>query len=61
MSRTRRQVALILLGVALLALAVIVFVLNRDVSTDLLAAAALVGGLAIVVVSLPANGNGKND
>ena len=55
---TRRTIYLVLLGVALLVLAVIVWVLNKDTSTDLLAAAAVVGGLAIVLVSLPDNGNG---
>ena len=55
---TRRTVYLMLCGVALLVLAVIVWVLNQDTSADLLAAAAVVGGLAVVVVSLPDNGNG---
>jgi len=46
------------LAVALLVLAVIVWILNQDTSADLLAAAAVVGGLAVLVVSLPDNGNG---
>ena len=58
--RVKRQVALILLGVAALVIAVVVLVINRDTSTDLLAVLGLVGGAAIVVVSLP-NGNGKTD
>ena len=58
--RVKRQVALILLGVAALVIAVVVLVINRDTSTDLLAVLGLVGGAAIVVVSLP-NGNGKTE
>lgn len=56
--RLKRELILILLGVAVLALAVVVFVLNQDTSTDLLAATAVLGGVAIVVNTLPANGNG---
>jgi hypothetical protein len=48
---------MIVLGVAALTLAIIVLVLNRDTSTDLLAVLGLVGGVAIVITSLPANGN----
>jgi uncharacterized membrane protein (DUF373 family) len=56
----RRLAVLVVIGAALLALAVVVFVLNRDTSTDLLAVAALLGGLAVVVVALPgANGAHK--
>ena len=56
--RTKRIVYLMVLAVALLVLAVIVWILNQDTSADLLAAAAVVGGLAVLVVSLPDNGNG---
>jgi hypothetical protein len=56
MTPARRAFALILLGVAALTLALIVLITNRDISTDLLAAIGILGGLAIVVVSLPANG-----
>jgi len=55
---TRRTAYLMLCGVALLVLAVVVWVLNQNTSADLLAAAAVVGGLAVVIVSLPDNGNG---
>jgi hypothetical protein len=58
MSPVKRQVALILCGVAALALAVIVLVLNRDTSGDLLAVLGIIGAVAIIVVSLPP-GNGK--
>jgi hypothetical protein len=58
--RVKRVWIEILLGVAALTLAIVVLVLNRDTSTDLLAVLGLVGGVAIVVNALPANGgNGK--
>jgi hypothetical protein len=52
---------MILLGVAALTLAIIVLVLNRDLSSDLLAVIGLIGGVAIVIVTLPANGNNHHD
>jgi hypothetical protein len=53
----RRLAALIVIGAAVLALAVVVLVLNRDVPSDLLAGVGILGGVAIVVVALPrANG-----
>ena len=58
--RVRKQVLLILLGVAALSLAIIVLVLNRDASSDLLAVLGLVGGLAIVINTLPTNGGGTS-
>jgi hypothetical protein len=57
--RIRKQITLILLGAAVMALAVVVFVLNRDTSSDILAVVALLGGLAILVNSLPTNGEKK--
>ena len=59
MNKTKRTAALILLGVAVLTLSLIVLIRNRSLDTDLLAAIGLVGGLAIVVVSLPTSGNGE--
>ena len=56
--KIRREIYLILLGVIALALSVVVWVLNQNASSDLLAAIGVVGGLAIVVNTLPANGNG---
>jgi hypothetical protein len=61
MSRARRTATLIVLGAAMLALAIVVLVLNRDVPSDLLAGVGVLGGLAIVVVALPNNGNGGKD
>jgi hypothetical protein len=60
MSYVKREVVLILLGVIALVLSLIVLIRNRDIDTDLLAVLGIVGGLAIVVVSLPTrNGNGN--
>lgn len=56
MSTARRMAALILLGVAVLVLAIIVLIRNRNIDSDLLAVTAILGGLAIVVVALPVNG-----
>jgi hypothetical protein len=51
---------LVVLGAAMLGLAVVVWVLNRDTSTDVLAVGLLLSGLATVIVVLPRNGsNGK--
>jgi hypothetical protein len=55
--RVKRLYIEILIGAAVLALAVIVLVLNRDVPSDLLAVLGLLGGVAIVINALPANGN----
>jgi hypothetical protein len=52
---------MILLGVAALVLAIVVLVINRDLSSDLLAVLGIVGGIAIVIVALPTNGNNKHD
>jgi hypothetical protein len=40
-------------GVLVMALAVVVYVLNQDASTDVLATVGLVGGVAIIVNQLP--------
>jgi hypothetical protein len=58
--RIKREVYLILLGVFALTLATIVLVLNRDIQSDLLAVLGIAGGIAIVIVSLPVNGNGNH-
>jgi hypothetical protein len=54
--RVKRLWLEIVIGAAVLALAVIVLVLNRDVPSDLLAVLGLLGGVAIVINALPANG-----
>jgi formate-dependent nitrite reductase membrane component NrfD len=57
--KLRREVYMLLLGVATMALSVVVLVLNRDVSSDLLAVIGLLGGVAIIINALPSNGNDK--
>ena len=54
--RIAKTVILILLGVSVLVLAIVIFILNQNTSSDLLAVVGLIGGLAIVVNSLPSNG-----
>jgi hypothetical protein len=45
-----------------LVIAIIVFILNRSGVSDLLAVIGLLGGLAIIVTTLPVhNGNNKHD
>lgn len=58
MSSAKRTALLILLGVAVLVLAVLVLVRSRDWDTDFLAIIGLLGGLSIVVVSLPTDKGG---
>jgi hypothetical protein len=57
--RLRKLIALILFGAAILALAIVVFVIAKGVAFDLLAVIALLGGAAIIVNSLPDNGTGE--
>jgi hypothetical protein len=59
MNPVRRTVYLILCGVIAFVLAIVVLILNRDTPSDLLAVLGIVGAVAIIVVSLPTNGNGK--
>jgi hypothetical protein len=61
MTPVRRQALLILLAVACLTLAVIVLARNRSLDDELLATAALVGGVAIVVISLPVRKEDRHD
>lgn len=58
MTPVRRELYLIALGVIALVLSLIVLIRNRDLDTDLLAVVGIVGGVAMVVVSLPGK-NGK--
>jgi peptidoglycan/LPS O-acetylase OafA/YrhL len=55
--RLKRRSWLAVLGAVALALALIVMVQDQSVSTELLAALGLVGAAAIIIVSLPANGD----
>jgi hypothetical protein len=56
--RLKRRIYLGILGAIALALSIIVLVQNQSLSTELLASLGLVGSLAILLVSLPSNGDG---
>jgi hypothetical protein len=53
LTRVHQLLLLYLGGVAVMGLAVVVFVLNRGLAIDLLAAAGFVGGVAIIINALP--------
>ena len=57
MTAGRRQLVMILLGVAVLVLGIVVAIRNNGADDELLAAAAMVGGLAIVLNAIPAEGS----
>lgn len=57
--RIKREVILIVCAAAVLALAVVVLILNRDTASDLLAVIGILGGVAIVTLTLPAGGGGE--
>jgi hypothetical protein len=59
--RLRREIALIVLGVVVMALSIVVLILNQSASSEILAAIGLVGGVAIIVNLLPANGDHHHD
>jgi hypothetical protein len=66
MSQARKLALLILLGVAMLVLAILVYVRDHRTDDHLLATIGILGGLAVVVVTLPTNGrdngpHGSND
>jgi hypothetical protein len=58
--RIKRIWVELLLGVIALTIGIIVLVLNRDTSTDLLAILGVVGGIAIIINVLPTNGEGEH-
>jgi len=57
MNPVKRTVYLMLCGVAALTLALVVLVRNHDLGETLLAALGIVGAIAIIIVSLPSNGD----
>jgi hypothetical protein len=61
LTRTRQLLLLYLGGVAVMSLAVVVFVLNRGLAVDLLAVVGFLGGLAIIINSLPTRNGGKSE
>jgi uncharacterized membrane protein HdeD (DUF308 family) len=57
--KIKKQIYLILLGCLAIILGVVVFIGNfHDWTSDVLGVVAVVGGVAIIINSLPANGNG---
>ena len=52
----RRRLILILIGSVALALSIVVWIINQSISSDVLAAVGVLGGIAIVINSLPENG-----
>jgi len=58
--RIRWIIYMIVLGAAALALAIIVMVRAKSIDTELLAALGLVGAFAIVLNSMPHNGQNGN-
>jgi hypothetical protein len=56
--RIKRQLILVLLAFVMLAGAITIWVRHQNADVDILAVLAVVGGAAILVVSLPANGGG---
>jgi hypothetical protein len=57
--RVKRLLYLILLAVAMLVLAGFVLVRDKSVDTELLGTIAVLGGVAILITNLPADGNGN--
>ena len=53
----QQQLLLIILGVIVMALSIVVLILNQSASSEILAAIGLVGGIAIIINLLPANGD----
>ena len=58
----KREVYLIILGAAALALSIIVLARDKSIDTEFLATIGVIGSLAIIVVSLPVkNGKGRDE
>lgn len=58
---TRKMLYLILIGAAVVALAIIVFVKHESTGSELLAVIGLLGGIAIIINSLPDNGKNGDE
>lgn len=54
--RLRKEIILILAGAAAIAISITVWILGQNLSSDLLAIVGFVGGIAIIVRTLPSNG-----
>jgi uncharacterized membrane protein len=59
--RVKRLLYLMACGFAVLVLAVVVLVRDRSTDSELLGTIAILGGIAIILTNLPANGNDKHD
>lgn len=55
--RLRKKLMLYVLGAMALALAIVVMIQNQSLSTELLAAIGVLGGIAIIINDLPDNGD----
>jgi hypothetical protein len=58
MSPGYRQLWLTLIGVAVLVIGLIVLIRNKSLDDELLASIAVLGGIAIIVTSIPTPGGG---
>lgn len=61
MTQARKLFILIILGVIVLALSLTIFLRNRSLDDDLLAIVGIIGGIAIIINTLPSNGKEKHD
>lgn len=59
MNKTKQTAYLILIGAVVFGLSIVVYVRHRSWDDNILATVGLLGGLAIIINSLPTNGNGK--
>jgi hypothetical protein len=55
--RVKRLLGLMACGFAVLALAVVVLIRDRSTDSEILGTIAILGGIAIILTNLPANGN----
>ena len=55
--RLKQRVGMILFGVVSLVISIVVLIHNESLSTELLGAIGVVGGLAMILISLPSNNN----
>lgn len=59
MKRTRRLFLLIILATFMLGLSLAVYIRNKSVDDHILATIGILGGIAILIVEYPEDGNGK--
>jgi hypothetical protein len=56
--RFKREVFMVLIGCAMLAVSIVVLILNQNASTELLGAIGAVGGVAVILNAVLPAGNG---